>query len=58
MKVGDRVKVNYGIKAFAGQQGRIVEPMLPDYQWAVLIDGTEDPTDTYGFNESELECLS
>jgi hypothetical protein len=59
MKIGDKVKVkDLDSKAFQGSHGQIVRSMLPDYQWAVEIDGMSmDSDDLYGFNESELEVI-
>lgn len=60
MKVGDRVEVKDvpGTASFRGKQGEIMDAMNPDYEWAVLIDDTEDPDDTWGFNECELKVIS
>lgn len=60
MKVGDKVKVKQsaGGTAFGDKTGTIIEPMAPDYEWAVEIEGmSRDSEDSYGFNESELEVI-
>jgi hypothetical protein len=59
MKIGDRVKIkDVGAKAFNWRRGTIVARMQPDYDWAVLLDGTADTNDEYGFNENEMEILA
>lgn len=55
VNVGDRVRVKATTDVFAGQVGTVAAGMVPDYDWTVLLDGTDDPTDTYGFNADELE---
>lgn len=59
MKIGDTVKVKPEVgRAFGGKKGRITRPMLPDYDWAVEIDGVSmHSDDTYGFDEPELEVI-
>lgn len=57
MKIGDDVRVKTG-RAFDGKHGRIKRPLLPDYDWAVEIEGMSmDSDDLYGFDENELELL-
>lgn len=57
LKIGDDIRVKT-VRSFDGMHGRIRRPMLPDYDWAVEIDGMSmDSDDLYGFDESELETL-
>jgi hypothetical protein len=56
MGIGDRVKVkDVGSKVFNGRAGIITARLQPNWDWAVLLDGTADTSDEYGFNTSELE---